>query len=244
MADLSETAVVMPPRPAAAEIEAYLNLMGLMGDATGYPGTKHVVVGPGQVDQVADRDLLVIGTYEDQPLLAEWSKDSPFQVDQGRLRVRLAATSSRFEAIVGGSPQGEQERRLADELLTSSGEDMANLVSFESPLNDGRTVVAAAAQSPAGLVRLTTAVKSPDLAPSVQGDLVVLKGNEITSFRVGEQYTRETEDLPITTKVKWYFADKPLLLVALLALGVILIAWLLFSLLKKLASMRVRRRSA
>jgi hypothetical protein len=87
-------------------------------------------------------------------------------------------------------------------------------------------------------------VKSPDLAPSVQGDLVVLKGNEITSFRVGEQYTRETEDLPITTKVKWYFADKPLLLVALLALGVILIAWLLFSLLKKLASMRVRRRSA
>lgn len=244
MADLSETAVVMPPRPAAAEIEAYLNLMGLMGDATGYPGTRHVVVGPGQVDQVADRDLLVIGTYEDQPLLAEWSKDSPFQVDQGRLRVRLAATSSRFEAIVGGSPQGEQERRLADELLTSSGEDMANLVSFESPLNDGRTVVAAAAQSPAGLVRLTTAVKSPDLAPSVQGDLVVLKGNEITSFRVGEQYTRETEDLPITTKVKWYFADKPLLLVALLALGVILIAWLLFSLLKKLASMRVRRRSA
>src|SRR3546814_746113 len=38
MADLSETAVVMPQRPSAPEIEAYLNIMGLMGDATGYPG--------------------------------------------------------------------------------------------------------------------------------------------------------------------------------------------------------------
>src|SRR5690606_24975719 len=83
MADLSETAVVLPQRPSAQEIEAYLNLMGLMGDATSYPGTRHVVVNPGQVEQVADRDLLVVGTYENQPLLGEWANDAPFRVDQG-----------------------------------------------------------------------------------------------------------------------------------------------------------------
>src|SRR5690606_37438788 len=119
-----------------------------------------------------------------------------------------------------------------------------NLVSFESPLRSGRSVVAATAQSPAGVVRMTTAARSLELAPSIQGDLVVLKGNEISSFRIGEQFIRETEDLPVTTKIRWFFAHKPLLLVALLALGVILIAWLLFSLLNKLASIRVRRRSA
>src|SRR3546814_20107123 len=43
MADLSETAVVMQQRPSAPEIEAYLNILGLMGDATGYTGKKHGV---------------------------------------------------------------------------------------------------------------------------------------------------------------------------------------------------------
>src|SRR3546814_19515339 len=135
MADLSETAVVMPQRPSAPEIEAYLNIMGLMGDATGYPGTKHVVVDPGQVEQVADRDLLVLGTYENQPLIGEWAASSPFRVEQGRLRVKLAATENRFAAIVGGSALEAQERRLAAELLTSRHEDLATPASSHSHPN-------------------------------------------------------------------------------------------------------------
>ena len=37
LADLSESAVVLPPKPEQGDLSAYLSLMGLMGNVTGYP---------------------------------------------------------------------------------------------------------------------------------------------------------------------------------------------------------------
>src|SRR5688500_5567815 len=39
-ADLSQTVVVLPDKPVAADIEAMLGLMGRMGESTGYPATR------------------------------------------------------------------------------------------------------------------------------------------------------------------------------------------------------------
>jgi cellulose synthase (UDP-forming) len=65
-ADLSETTVVLPAEPTAAEIALYLHLMGHFGAQTGYPALRVSVAGPSTVISPA-RDYLILGTVADQP---------------------------------------------------------------------------------------------------------------------------------------------------------------------------------
>ncbi len=239
MADLSETAVVLPNRMSEPVASAYLGVMGMIGDATGYPPVRATVVTADQVDSVADKDLLVLGPFSDQPLVGDWAPNSPFRVEGGQLRVRQASGIDRLYTLFD-SEGAEDERNKADQLLMTTGDDLTGLVSFESPLAADRTVVMLLASEPRGVLRLSNAIRSRDLQPRVQGDLVVLKGNQLSSFRVGAEYARE--DLPFWTRVRWFFADKPLLLLVLLGIGVLAIALALFFLLRKLASLRIGSR--
>ena len=242
MADLSETAVVLPDQVAPAEVEAYLGIFGMMGDATGYPATRHEVATASQVETVRTRDLLIVGSFQRQPLIGQWAQESPFRVENGQLRVRMSSPIERIYTILD-TRDPDNERRMADQLLVSTGDDVSALVSYESPLAEDRTVVAVSAAQPDGVVDLANAIRSTELRPVVQGDLVVLRGNQLSSFRVGGEYARAEENLPLTTRVRWWFSDKPLLLVLFLLLGVFLIALALFWLLRRLASLRLRSRS-
>lgn len=239
MADLSETAVVLPNRVTEPVVSAYLGIMGMIGDATGYPPVRATVVTAADVESVADKDLLVIGPFADQPLIGDWAPDSPFRVEGGQLRVRQSGTIDRFYTLFD-SEGVDDERNKADQLLMTTGDDLSGLLSFESPLSEDRTVVMVVASEPRGVLTVANAIRSRDLQPQVQGDLVILKGNKLSSFRVGSEYARE--DLPFWTRVRWFFADKPLLLLVLLGIGILLIAFALFFLLRKLASLRIGRR--
>ena len=61
MADLSETAVVLPAQPSADEVSLYLAVMGRMGEATGYPALRHALISPADTDKFSDHDLIVLG---------------------------------------------------------------------------------------------------------------------------------------------------------------------------------------
>ena len=60
LADLSETAVVLDDRANAAAYSAYLNVLGRLGDATGYPAVGVTVTRAQQASAQAGKDLLVL----------------------------------------------------------------------------------------------------------------------------------------------------------------------------------------
>ncbi|HEX7936322.1 MAG TPA: cellulose biosynthesis cyclic di-GMP-binding regulatory protein BcsB, partial [Paraburkholderia sp.] len=61
-ADLSQTAVVISPHPGADDLEAYLTMMGHMGQWTGYPALRVQVIRPANVAALAPtKDMLFIG---------------------------------------------------------------------------------------------------------------------------------------------------------------------------------------
>ncbi|HUP96651.1 MAG TPA: cellulose biosynthesis cyclic di-GMP-binding regulatory protein BcsB [Usitatibacter sp.] len=70
-ADLSQTVVVLPEKPAPGDIETMLALMGRMGEATGHPAAR-VRVAPPDEPALADAELLVIGASARQPLAQRW----------------------------------------------------------------------------------------------------------------------------------------------------------------------------
>ncbi len=100
VADLAQTAVVIPNDPDARDIQTYLDLMGRMGSSTGFPALRLAVANADTVDKFRDRDLLVLGSREKQPLAQKWA--NKLGVDE------LPANAGEVGMLAGfASPLGE-----------------------------------------------------------------------------------------------------------------------------------------
>jgi hypothetical protein len=97
LADLAETAVVLPDQAGPADTETYLALLGQIGNATGYPALRVAVGRAANVSQWADKDLLVIGNLQNQPLFTNGPHRMPLQ--------RKAALRRRPSCSAAGSRQ-------------------------------------------------------------------------------------------------------------------------------------------
>jgi cellulose synthase (UDP-forming) len=240
MADLSSTAVVMPDEVAGPDVQTYLTLMGMMGDSTGFPVLRSTVVSPNQVNSVSDKDLVVLGSITHQPLIAQWAENTRLRVDGGRLRVGVSSPIDRVYTVL--DPNAQEERQRIDQLLVSQGDSLAAMIGMESPLRSGRSVVMITGASPDKEMTVVNTFRNRDLAPLVQGDLMVATGGKVTSFRLGGEYT--VGSLPIITKVRWWLGNSPLVLILFTLIGVLIIALVAYALLSRLAARRLGTRSA
>ena len=78
--DLDRTAVILPDAPSQAEYETLLDMAAFFGAQTGALATGLTVSGAGHVDRVQDKDLLLIGTPDSQPLFSEWASRMPLDL--------------------------------------------------------------------------------------------------------------------------------------------------------------------
>jgi uncharacterized membrane protein len=81
-------------------------------------------------------------------------------------------------------------------------------------------------------------MRDSELVDSFKGDLIKMDTKGVTSFAVGPQFT--VYSIPFWQRLRWYFADRPLLLIALLVVGVALLSMLLVWLLQRIAAARVQ----
>jgi len=176
LADLSETAVVMPRNPSPEQIGLYLEMLGWFAAQTGYPALRVTVTDPARLAGVQRKDLLIIGTAENQPLFGQWAREMPVRADAGRPRL---ATNGRFE--LPWTRAARERRRLA-EMLEAESVPEAIIEQFESPLQPGRCVVAIATAHPRRIEPLAALLAgSADLA-HVYGSVSVLKNGRFHGF--------------------------------------------------------------
>jgi hypothetical protein len=240
MADLSETAVILPERPDASELSAYLMVMGRMGEATGYPVLRHQVVTASQLDRVADRDLLVIGSAQTQPLMEKWAAFLPMVQGKGERRVRTPDVFRRALYRWEGDDIQSTPRPNATLSLKGSS-DISTMMAFESPLKSSRSVVFLYADKSADLRKIGDTMRSPDLVPSVQGDFVVVDDNLVSNAKVGETYY--VGSLPWTLHLRWFFSNHPVA-ISLFALFIcIVLAVLVYRILRRVAARRLGKRA-
>jgi cellulose synthase (UDP-forming) len=236
MADLSDTAVVLPDQLTSQDIEAYLTLMGMMGDSTGFPVMRATVVTANGVDQVADKNLLILGSISRQPLITKWAENGKLRVDNGRLRVGLTSPLDRVYTVL--DPNAEQERERVDQLLVQQGDNLAAMIGMQSPLSASHSAVIITGSSPDKLLTVINTFRNRDLNPSIQGDLMIAGAGRVTSFRIGNEYS--VGHLPVITKVRWWLGNSPLLLILFTLIGVLIIALVAYWLLRRLATGRLR----
>jgi len=238
LADLSQTAVVLPDNAGTADLAAYLTVLGRFGHATGYPATGVQVLQAAQVASAANKDLLVLASGGNQPLLAQWADQLPASNAEGQLSLHLSDLPMRVRDWLSPDPEANLRRaRMA--MAFSGGASSTYLTGFESPLKSGRSVVVLASSQPQGLADVTNAlIGGEDYTQSIQGSLVVVRGKNIEPLVADEQYY--VGSLGPIKYLQWLISRHVVLALVLTGLGLILLSGLAYLLLRARANQRLQ----
>jgi cellulose synthase (UDP-forming) len=237
LADLSETAVVLPERLDAVELETYLTLMGHMGESTGYPATSVTLAKAADVSTHAGKDLLVIGSADDQPLLAKWAQHMPLNMMDGTRKLQLPGPMQRLLARWEGRDLEDVIRR-AGEMTLQAGNGLGAIMAFESPLQKGRNVIVVASSIAERLSSTTQPFFDAEAVGKVQGDLTLINGNQVNGFLVGDVY--HLGSLSWWTKLRWYLSTRPWWLVLIVVIACVLLGVVLYRMLRRRAAARLK----
>lgn len=224
-ADLAQTAIIMPDRPAATDMSALFGMMGRFGAATGYPGVRVSVRQADALAQPLGKDLLLIGTGTARDVLARWQRDMPSYLGQVQ-RVLRGSRDLQDDGYRWLTADGDVEARRDIQLALAAGGRKAALIGFESPLREGRSVISVGASDADAMADVFAALDDSDRAARIQGDVALVSGARVDSFRIGKTY--ELGHLPFWTRLWLIFSDRPVVLAVAAILIGLLTAMLLF----------------
>ncbi|HGX3951873.1 hypothetical protein UYN95_22010 [Escherichia coli] len=111
------------------------------------------------------------------------------------------------------------------------------VLGFQSPYNDQRSVIALLADSPRGYEMLNDAVNDSGKRATMFGSVAVIRESGINSLRVGDVYY--VGHLPWFERLWYALANHPILLAVLAAISVVLLAWVLWRLLRIISRRRL-----
>ncbi|MCB8883468.1 UDP-forming cellulose synthase catalytic subunit [Acidisoma cellulosilytica] len=238
MADLSNTAVVLPDTPSTGEVSAYLRLMGRFGYWTGYPVLRVTVARPEEEASLHDDDLVVVGTIAHLGSLTDIMQNMPVSLDSGQMTLKLNDTPlGTIYQLVGGGHRADQQRAAAT-LASATNQDTAIVVSGRSPWAKQRTVVALLAGTPQALDTIMNGFTDPTLNPLIQGDFSILSGNQVTSYRLQSTYT--VGWIPFWIWPSYLLRNQPLMIVIVMIIGCVLLTLALHATLRRRAAKRLK----
>jgi len=238
MADLSQTAVVLPDGAGAADMGAYLAILGRFGKSTGYPATGVTVIQAAQVDKFADKDLLVLASGANQPLLKQWADRLPAAVAGRTQRFELSDLTMRARDWLSPDPEANARRaRLA--MAFDGSQPATYLTGFESPLQSGRSVVVVAGGDAQGLADAVDALNTTGKdAGAIQGSLVVVNGKTVDPLVADEQYF--VGSMGPFRYAQWLMSRHAGWMLLVTALGVLLASGLAYMALRAKARKRLK----
>lgn len=237
MADLAETAVVIPSAAGVEELALYLDVLGRFGESTGLPATAVSVTQGDEDAPLEGKDLLVLASGGNQPLLQRWSDLLPASLS-GQSSFELSDLVYRVRTWVGDDTRANL-RQARSSLALGAGGAGAYLTGFESPLDSERSVVVIAAASPDKLIDVSAALRGGEgYEGSIQGSLAVINGKYVNSLVADEQYY--VGELGWFRYLQWMLAHNLGWMVLLTALAVGLASVLLFLTLRARARARLK----
>lgn len=237
LADLSESALVLPENPGIHDIGNALTLYGRMGASTGYPVLGNRVLRPSEVQANSGRDLMVLGSRASQPLYAKWEEHMP--VGSGAQRRFSLSDWAAREMPRWFSYDGQRtDLPTIAEVGLRPGSNDVLMMGFQSPLDSARSVVAIMADDPARVNLLFDAWFKPETLREFQGSVVLLQDGQVRSMAGNQTYY--IGKLPPLTWIRWYFSQHPVWMAVIVGLGCLLLALVA----RVLLSRQARRRLA
>ena len=230
MADLSDTLVVLPAQPTPGQLTTLLDSMGGIGAQTGLPAVNVTLTNDGSQLANKDADILIIGTLPEK-LKNDERIDLLVQATQSWVKTPQRQTA--FPAIM----PDVSDRQADTQTVVSSSGPMAAVIGFQSPYNDQRSVIALLADSPRGYSLLNEAMNDTGKRAAMYGSVTVIRESGVNGLRVGDIYY--VGHLPWFERIWYALSNHPILLAVLAAVSVVLLAWVLWRLLRIISRRRL-----
>ncbi|MBK0467450.1 cellulose biosynthesis cyclic di-GMP-binding regulatory protein BcsB [Klebsiella aerogenes] len=230
MADLSQTLIVVPKTPDAGQVETLLQAVGGLGAQSGLAAFNLQMTDDGNQIKGKDADLMLIGAIP------------PSLKDDTKINLLVEATKSwvktpmRHYDLASIYPDDDARTPHTRTDITSSG-PMAAIIGFQSPYNDQRSVIALMADSPRGNELLTNALNDSGKRAAMFGSVAVIRESGVNSLRVGDIYY--VGHLPWFERIWFALSSHPILLAILAAVSIVLLAWVLWRMLRILSRRRL-----
>jgi len=184
-ADLAETGFVVPDAGDPAELEELYYMLGRMGRQTGAVALAYHLLDAKQALGARDLDLVVLSGSAADELMQHWQKDLPLTLSQLGRDYRQLAPAAR--TAVDPSVRAEDTGAAPRVQLRADGA-LAALLSFESPVTSGRTVVALLGRDAAAAHSLLATLNDNSKVPLIRGELAVIKNDAVQSFQGKDSY--------------------------------------------------------
>ena len=230
MADLSESIVVMPKTPNEGQIATLLDAMAAVGAQTGLPAINVTLTDDGSQIQNKDADIMVIGNIPEK-LKDDKRIDLLVQATESWVNTPLRQTT--FPSIMPDNA----DREASVQTNVSSQGPMAAIVGFQSPYHEQRSVIALLADSPRGYELLNMAMNDSGKRAAMFGSVAVIRESGVNSLRVGDVYY--VGHLPWFERIWYALSNHPVLLAVFAAISVVLLAWVMWRLLRIISRRRL-----
>ena len=238
MADLSDTAVVLPDTPTFDEIEMYLTMMGHFGAQTGYPVLNVTVTNNDGMRTDRSKDYLVMGTVEDQPALTRLNPSLPVRVDGGGLHIQ--DTQGFFAPLQHAWWKVRSSDHIkSGQLETAGGLPDALIEGIEWPSGSSRSVVLIALRDHSVMPNFLNVFLKRSQNSDIDFSVSVLHGTRFVSYRIGNDFYR-VGSLSIWVQLNMLFSEFPWLSVIVTVVFCILMAALIRAMLRRRARARLQ----
>jgi len=240
LADLSETAIILNPKPNKEEIYTFLNLLARMGSSTGYPALNFTLLSHRDIKDAAEKDLLVIGALPNRYLEPQWHENLPLLLDVTTRAIEQPVSAPQGVSPAFGFPEANDTRVSLTVNMDTTG-PLGALVGMESPFSEKRSVVVVMASRSDVLADMSERLADQEVIHKIRGSAVVFHEHQLESFMVGKSYY--VGSLTPLSLVWYYLSSHPIIMALVAILAVFIMAFTLFQALKLIARKRLSEHS-
>lgn len=230
MADLSDTAIIIPSSPNQSEVTSYLNVLGFLGSTVKNPAYNMSLRLDNDFKDIEQKNLIYLGMNNESMLYKTW------KIERYLSRFYSGSTQDGFTAKIKNFFNFFQADDGIHSLKNHS--KAAFLVSFKSPYNSNKSVVVFASQDPANLTAITDALQEKaSKGIYIKGSISEFTNKSINAADVAETYY--VGKLKPFESIFWYFKNHPLTLTGLTFFALFIISLILYFALRMNVKKRV-----
>jgi cellulose synthase (UDP-forming) len=183
-ADLAETAIALSPNAAPAQISLALNALAFLAGQTGHPATWVTFLSTSEIERTTGKDVLMIGTPQDQTDLPARSAALPLVYSDGVFRtVDPRQLLHRYFSIPWAGYG--KERRRANEFVGREGALQSVLQGAR--LGPNRSLVQLIALNDDETGQILPALETAAAEDNIFGNLSVQRAGAYQSFRLADE---------------------------------------------------------
>lgn len=205
LADYSQTVMLLPETPSETQVATLLNLAARSGNATGMALANNRVVlgvpaGGTNLEYLRQRDVLAVGGLDQKAFIQGLLTQSPYIVGDNTLGVRAPTLWQKVQHWLLGDWSTDN---IDADRYFSSNDAWRGFISYRSPWNQERLVVAAVGSNDDQLAHLHDDLSSSRINAGIRGDTsIITDENGVRSFRVSSQFP--SGQMPGYMMAIWY----------------------------------------